>query len=78
MDYGLEIWNFAITDSNDSLEIIHHKFCTFTLGVSTNAANLEVNGKLRHTTPSVCRKVQMVKYCYGLSNENEDLPIYLR
>ena len=30
MDYDLEIWNFAITDSNDSLEIIHRKFCKFT------------------------------------------------
>ena len=42
MDYGSEIWNFAITDSNDSLEIIHRKFCKFTLGVSTNATNLAV------------------------------------
>ena len=56
MDYGLEIWNFGITDSNDSLEIIHHKFCTFTLGVSTNAANLEVNDELRYLLPQYVEK----------------------
>ena len=37
MDYGLEIWSFAFTDSNNKLEIIHGKFCKFTLEVSTNA-----------------------------------------
>ena len=32
MDYSSEIWNFAITDNNDNLEIIHRRFCKFTLG----------------------------------------------
>ena len=78
MDYGSEIWNFAITDNNDILEIIHRKFCKFTLGVSTNATNLAVYGELGRAPLSICRKVQMVKYWQRLCNENEDLPIYLR
>ena len=73
MDYGLEIWNSAIADSNDnSLEIIHCKFRKFTLWVSTNATNLAFYGKLRCTPLSVCRKVQVVKYWQRLCNENED------
>ena len=47
MDYGSEIWKFAITDNNESLEIIHRKFCKFTLGRSTNATNLAVYDELR-------------------------------
>ena len=32
MDYGSEIWNFAITDNSDNLEIIHHNFCSLLQG----------------------------------------------
>ena len=71
-----EIWNFAITDNNNSLEIIHRKLLC--MGVSTNATDLAVYGELGHTPLSVCRKVQVVKYWQKLCNENEDLPIYLR
>ena len=78
MDQDSEIWNFAITDNNDSLERIHCKFFKFTLGVSTNAINLAVYGKLGCAPLSVCRKVQVVKYWQRLWNENMDLPIYLR
>ena len=46
MDYGSETWNFIITDSDNSLEIIHCNSCKFTLGVSTNANNLVVYGGL--------------------------------
>ena len=46
MDYGLQIWNFAISDSNNSLKIIYCKLCKFTLEVSTNATNLAVYGML--------------------------------
>ena len=67
-----------ITDNNDNLEIIHHKFCKFTLGVSTNATHLAVYGKLGHTPLSLYRKIQVEKCWQRLCNENEDLPIYLR
>ena len=72
MDYDSEIWNFAITDNNDSLEKIHCKFCKFALGVSKNA------GELGCVPLSVCRKLQVVKYWQRLWNENMDLLIYLR
>ena len=62
MDYSSEIWNFAITDNNDNLEMIHRRFCKFTPGVSTNATNLVVYGELGHAPLSICRKVQVVKY----------------
>ena len=72
MDYESEKWNFAITDNNNSLEIIYRNFCTFTLGVSTNATNLAVYGELGRALLSVYRKVQVVKYWQRLCNENED------
>jgi len=53
IDYGREIWNFTISEKNDSLEIIHCKFCKFALGIFTNATNLAINGKLEHTPLSV-------------------------
>ena len=31
MDYDSVVWSFAFTDSNDSLEIMHHKFCKITV-----------------------------------------------
>ena len=34
MNYGAEVYNYAISANNDSLEIIHRKFCKFVLGVS--------------------------------------------
>ena len=46
MSYGAEVWNYTISANNDSLEIIHRKFCKFALGVSTNSTNLVVHGKL--------------------------------
>ena len=75
VDHGSEIWNFAITDINSSLGIIHHMFCKFTLKVSTNAMNLAVYGELGHAPLSICREVQVVKYWQRLCNENKDLPI---
>ena len=62
MDYGSEIQNFAITDNNDNLEIIHRKFCKFILGVPTNAINLAVYSELGCAPLSICRKGQVVKY----------------
>ena len=78
MNYGSEIWNFAITDNNNNLEMFHHKFYKFTLEVSTNATNFAVYGELGHAPLSICRKVQVAKYWQRICNENEDLPIYLR
>ena len=46
MDYASKIWNFTVLDNNDSLEIIHRKFCKFAFGISTNAANLAIYGEL--------------------------------
>ena len=43
MDYASEIWNFTVSDNNDSLDC---KFCKFALGVSTNAANLAIYDEL--------------------------------
>ena len=57
MNYGVEVWNYTISDNNDSLEIIHRKFCKFTLGVSTNSTNLAVYGELSHVPLSISRKV---------------------
>ena len=78
MNYGAEVWNYTISDNNDSLEIIHRKFSKFTLGISTNSTNLAVYGELGRVPLSISRKVQMVKYWHRLINENEKLPIYLR
>ena len=78
MNYGAEVWNYTISDNNDSLEIIHCKFCKFTLGVSTNSTNLAVYGELGRVPLSIYRKVQVVKYWHRLISENEKLPIYLR
>ena len=49
IDYASTIWNFTVSDNNDSLEIIHRKFCKFALGISTNAANLAIYGELGRT-----------------------------
>ena len=78
MNYGAEVWNCTILDNNDSLEIIHHKFCKFALGVSTNSTNLAVYGELGRVPISISRKVQVVKYWHRLIHENEKLPIDLR
>ena len=78
MNYCAEVWNYIISDNNDRLEIIHRKFCKFTLGVSTNSTNLAGYGKLGRLPLSISRKVQVMKYWHRLINENKKLPIYLR
>ena len=78
MDYAAKIWNFTVSDNNDSLEIIHRKFCKFALGVSINAPNLVIYGKLGRTPLSIHRKTQKVKYWHRLIIGNDDLPVYLR
>ena len=70
--HSSEVQNFAFSDNNDSLEIIHHKFCKFALGVSMNATNLEIYDELRCTPLSICRKVEAVKYWHRLTSENEE------
>ena len=78
MNYGAEVWNYTISANNDSLEIIHRKFCKFALKVSTNSTNLAVYGELGRVPISISRKVQAVKYWHRLIKENEKLPIYLK
>ena len=65
---GSQIWNFAITDSNNLFGIIHLKCCKFTLGVCNDVTNLAAYGELEHTPLSVCRKfskVQVVKHWHA-------------
>ena len=78
MNYATEVWDYTISVNNDSLEIIHRKFCKFALGASTNSTNLVVYGELGRVPLSISRKVQVVKYWQRLIKENEKLPIYLR
>ena len=79
MTYGAaEVWNYTISANNDSLEIIHRKFCKFALKVSTNSTNLAVYGELGRVPISISRKVQAVKYWHRLIKVNEKLPIYLK
>jgi len=60
MNYG-EKYRTLLFQKNDSLEIIHHKFCKFALRISTNVPNLAIYGELGHVPLSVHRGAQMVK-----------------
>ena len=62
LEYGAEIWNHAISPSDNTIieiipstRIIHCKFCKFTLGVATSASNVAVYGELGCL--QVCTKV---------------------
>ena len=52
-----ETWDYTVSDNNDSLELVHRKFCKFALGVCTNAPNLAVYGELGRTPLSIHRKI---------------------
>ena len=77
LNYASEIWNFTVSEYNDSPEIVHCRFCKFVLGVNTNAPNLAVYGELGRTPLSIHRKILSVKYWCRLVTD-DDLPAYLR
>ena len=56
MNYASETWDYTVSDYNNSLELVHHKFCKFALGVCTNVPNLAVYGELGRTPLSIQRK----------------------
>ena len=64
MNYASETWDY---NNNNSLELVHRKFCKFALGVCTNAPNLAVYGELGRTPLSIHRKILTVKYWCRLS-----------
>ena len=67
----------TVSDYNDSLELVHCKFCKFALGVCTNAPNLAVYGELGRTPLSIQRKILTVKHWCRLSID-DGLPMYLK
>ena len=77
MNYASEAWDYTVSDNNDSLELVHRKFCKFALGVCTNAPNLAVYGELGRTPLLIHRKILTVKYWYRLSID-DGLPMYLK
>ena len=77
MNYASEAWDYTVSDNNDSLELVHRKFCKFVLGVCTNAPNLAVYGELGRTPLLIHRKILTVKYWYRLSID-DGLPMYLK
>ena len=67
MDYGLEIY-ITTSDNNDNLEIIHHKFCTFALGVAIYCSYVIWLFMVKlGCTPLL--KIQMVKYWQRLTTK---------
>ena len=64
MDYCSVVCSFAIIDSNDRLEIMHHKFCKITVLWGNQQMlyiNLAVYGEFGCTPLSVRRKVHVLK-----------------
>ena len=65
--YGAEIWG---TQYRESIELVHRKFCKYTLSVSYNTSNAPVLGDLGRTPLSVLYKYRSVKFWLSIVHDN--------
>ena len=57
--YGCEVWGHV---KAEDLEVVHHKFCKFVLGVPNTATKLAVYGELGRAPLEIKRRSAIIKY----------------
>ena len=65
-EYGSEVWGYTHAEE---LEIIHRKFCKFTMGVPGTTSNLACNGELGRSPLEIRRKVCIIQYWLRINTD---------
>ena len=63
-EYACEVWAFS---NADELELVHRRFCKFSLGLPSSTSNLAVYGDLGRVPLMIRRKVTLIKYWLRIS-----------